>query len=216
MGGGDGVRWFELSVKAGDEVSLVFPAVRDCFEPAFGARIAAGGLAATIPRTARAFLRAAGRAGYGVTDDDDPKFTEFQDRPPDPRIEVGPAPGIVSARLVERFGSAGEHSHALASALAEDVRARRWRLVPAYARWMASRSLYGGGAVSWLVRGLARFRRLLILPGIERIGNPVITRQLALLPSRPWPEIGKLAGWALAHRPRAGGSPFPGGFYYRA
>src|ERR1022692_2633032 len=112
----------------------------------------------TVPLTARAFLDAAALAGYMVADTDVPGFTTYQDPPPDPQIPVGPVPGIVSARLVERFGPPGQESHALASALRADARAGRWRLAGAYGRLVIARSLYSGGVAARAVRGLARCR----------------------------------------------------------
>jgi hypothetical protein len=49
------------------------------------------------------------------------------------------------------------------------------------------------------------------------VGNPVLTRQFALLlTSRGWRQIGELADWSISHRSQPGGSPFPSDYYYRA
>ncbi len=164
----DEVLWFEPFTGSRATASLFFPDARGCFRPDLPPRAVARGAKTVIPLTAAAFLDVAARAGYGVADDDKPRFTQVQDPPPDPRPRVGPAPGIVSARLIARFGPAAEESHALFSALRADAAAGRWRLAPGYLRWAVSRSLYGHGAASLLVRGLARFRWLLLLPGIRR------------------------------------------------
>ncbi|HVB41479.1 MAG TPA: hypothetical protein VNF47_02080 [Streptosporangiaceae bacterium] len=217
MGLADAVAWFEPWMPARTTAGLFFPAAADCFLPDFPAGTNTAEMRVTVPLTARAFLDAAARAGYVVADTDVPGFTTYQDPPPDPRISVGPVPGIVSARLVERFGPPGEESHALASALRADVRAGRWRMAGAYARLVISRSLYGGGVAAVAVRGLARIRRLLELPGARMIGDPVLTRQFALLlSSRRSLEIGVLADWAIKHRQQPDGSPYPADCYYRA
>lgn len=217
IGEAGAVAWFEPWLPSRATAELFFPAAAGCFVPDFPAGVDTGDMTVTIPLTAQAFLDAAARAGYGTADTDMPMFATHQDLPPDPSVPMGPVPGIVSARLVERFGPPDEESHALRSALRADLRAGRWRLAGAYARWAVSRSLYGGGAAALAVRGLARFRRALVLPGARRVGNPLLTRQYALLLSAGrWQEIGTQAEWSISHRRRADGSPFISDYYYRA
>jgi hypothetical protein len=213
----DWVAWFEPSMQARADAGSFFPAAADCFMPDFPAGTDTGKAEDTIPLTARAFLDAAENAGYGVADSDDPAFTKRQAQPTVQPVLVERVPAIVSARLVERFGLPDEQLHAVLSALRADVRSRRWRLAGAYGRWAVSRSLYGEGVVALAVRGLARYRRVLVLPGIRRVGNPLLNREYALLlTDRQWPNVGKLADWSVSHRRRPDGSRFPADYYYRA
>lgn len=203
--------WFEPSPESRAAISLAFPGAEHSFQPLV---LPSGG---DVPATARAFLRTARRAGYPVNDTDRPKFTDPQQWPPDPQISVGPVPGILSARLIERFGSHSEELHALLAALAHDLARRRWRLLPAYARWALSRSMYGHGTAEHVVSGLARFRRLLMLPGIRRIGHGIVRRQFAiLLTAGRWQEVEDLARWSLRCRRQRDGTQFPADYYYRA
>ena len=213
----DRVVWFEPSEETRGTISLFFPSVRNVFQPHFPAGMDTDDLTQTVPPTARAFLDAAGQDGYRVDDDDDPPFTHAQSWPLAPEIAVGPTPGIISARLVERFGSSGEELHALLAALRRDLVARRWRVLPKYARLAFSRSLYSSGVAARAVETVSRFRQLLVLPGVRRLGDPIILRQFALLlPAGRWQEIEALAEWSLRHRRRRDGARFPSDYYYRS
>ena len=147
----DRVLWFEPSLETREAIRLFFPTVGDGLKPTSPAEMDAHDLNQTVPPTARAFLEAAALDGYEVDDDDDPPFTAAQESPPDPEIDIGSTPGIMSARLVERFGSSSEQLHALLAALRRDSSAWRWHLFPAYARWAFSRSLYNHGIAAQAV-----------------------------------------------------------------
>jgi hypothetical protein len=213
----DDVLWFEPSLETRDAIGLFFPTVGEGLVPPLAAELDTDDLSQTVPPTARAFLERAALDGYAVDDDDNPPFAATQESPPDPELDIGSTPGIMSARLVERFGPSSEELHALLAAFRRDVSGRRWSLFPAYARWTFSRSFYNHGIAAQIVEFSSRIRSVLVLPGIRRLGDPIILRKFALLlTAGDWEEIGKLAEWSLRDRRRRDGTTFPSDYYYRA
>ena len=185
----DRVLWFEPSLETRDAIGLFFPTVGDGLVPTLPDEVDAHDLGQTVPPTARAFLETARLDGYMVDDDDDPPFAATQESPPDPEVDIGSTPGIMSARLVERFGPSSEELHALFAALRRDLLAWRWSLFPAYARWTFSRSLYNHGIAARMVR-----IRVAVSLAVRVPWRPSVRQSHHLAKVRPSPHRWRLAG----------------------
>lgn len=133
-------------------------------------------------------------------------------------LELSETPGIVQARIVERFGAVADERAALRTARRKDLLWRRGpREVRAHLRWAASRSFYRGGVLHAMGNLLIRARPLMRgpAPGLSRLRDGVDTFGPALLLSEGrYEELYRLADRAV--RTRTGAGTNPGDYYYRA
>jgi SIR2-like protein len=199
------VLWFEPYCDVRREIQSAFPRSAIAFLPP---RPDEG-----EPRraTAEAFFRLAAEAEVAP----DPSLAQEmleRDRPPlDVHLSIPVPPGIVHARLVERFGEWRADEPALRTARRSDAAHLRVRSLPAHIRWARSRSLYGDGRVAEVVEWLAHHRR--VLDGLR----PQAARDYAIagisalrLQQRSWDRVEEFARWAVEHR----GAPTD--YYYLA
>jgi hypothetical protein len=176
--------------------------------------------------TARAFLDFARDCGLGVCDELVSRALREADGDACPRpggLRIPRTPGIVHARLVERFGHPAEVPRAIRSARKEDLRTMRNlpklrpRTVRAHGRWALSESLYSEGVVARTVRAYARREWLLQAPVLHRPRDFVLDKVTALmLTDGDWPGLLKVTSFASSVRHTPSGEPRPNDRYYRA
>lgn len=209
------VVWFEPTRQQQDTITASFPASALNLKP----KLPDDQDASDYVGNATLFVEFARGCGVNLDDEFVRKFVDSP-VPPVPTLPKKDPPAITYARLIARFGAAGDELEALRAARAEDL-CHRWRLRTgsAYAKWEFSLSLYGTtgrppGAVRTLHRWLASHRW--VLAGIQppRLRNRLITRACAVLLQDNQPkQLEEFADWAAQRR---AGSALASDLYYRA
>jgi hypothetical protein len=132
-------------------------------------------------------------------------------------IRLWGAPGIASARLVERWGAPGHQGHAIKEARKDDFRHFRFKTLRPHLRWIFRESLYSGGLI-----GPATVRLLVGHPRILRqcprsLRNYALTRNCALLlAGRDWQALASFVDWTMSYRGVCGDPPSGSDQYYRS
>jgi hypothetical protein len=209
------VRWFEPSNAVRDYIRRSFRDVQVSFDPDElpydDSRVADN-----VEVTASSFLSYADsedllehagpeiRRSLGTTETRDVSF-DF-----DP-------PAIAQARLVERFGRAGDVAWALAAARRADLLRPRPTHVSAHCRWALSRSLYSDKGLLRRVIGAAARRPKALRYAPHRIASVVYDKGTAvLLPAGEIDALYDLTTQAREQPWREGGLRHGSDLYYRA
>jgi hypothetical protein len=209
----DRVIWFEPSQRRREEIERAFPAADLEFRPAVVPSQAAAARAAT----GRAFLELAGEAGVAVESGlADALLDQSEGSPSLEPFALAEPAGVTQARLVERFGFAGDDRVALRTARHLDLRERRLDSLAAHLRWARNNSVYDEGALADAMEWLAG--RPWLLAKLRPLGlrDYLITRACGvLLQKGHWRELEGFADWAVRTR-SASGDANPSDLYYRA
>jgi tetratricopeptide (TPR) repeat protein len=209
------VHWFEPSSESREDIRRFFPQEKiDILPHDFPNGTNTGELKSTVPYTAQAFLTFASDSGYPVRDSDMPSFTEFQS--PHKHLSFN-VPNIVSAQLVEKYGSSKKERRAYWCAFKLDLRRPKLGVLRHYSHWRLSRSLYNHGVVALCVRFARPANGLLYRIGAMKFADALVLRQLALLlKDGKWEKIGSLVEWSVAQREESSRAPLPANSYYLA
>jgi hypothetical protein len=203
--------WFEPDARNRRLIRRAFPGLGDVFDPT------------DLPSDGRdpytvteeAFLDFVTRRGGSV----DPDLTDQFLRPPErnfAKIPLPHPPGLVYARLIERWGPMGAQRRALWVARINDLVHLRIRTLKGHLRWTLRRSLYGGHVAPLAVRRLAS-RPSILAKASETARDYIITRNCALLlGDHQWDKLGEFADWAIDFRRDCGDPPNPSDLYYRS
>jgi hypothetical protein len=204
----DEVLWFEPFGARRHAIERAFPYAQIRFAPVLSGDQPAG---AAITATGEAFAELAERVGAPIDPALRTALSSIGALPEPPQLSLKRPPGLTHARLVERFGAAGDDARALRTARREDFRRLRVRTIRGHLRWTINNSLYHGGGAAHLVDWLGRHRGILGWLPPRRLRDYVITRECALrLQRRDWRELDDFASWAVGVRDN------PSDLYYRA
>ncbi|HEX8104884.1 MAG TPA: SIR2 family protein [Solirubrobacteraceae bacterium] len=206
------VVWHEPFVGPRREVQQAFRHIeRVTFRPRLS-----GDSGADVAANAQAFLDLAEAAGTELESEVRAAVISPYTLPSPPTLELAEPPGIVQARVVERFGAPAVHPEALRAARVDDLLARRSSTLPGHLRWAVTRSLYNAGTAARLVRWLAAHRRVLHAVRPLPLRDHLITRASALRLRDGWEPLGQFAEWSTRVRRGPDGQPYPVDLYYRA
>jgi len=203
--------WFEPDERNRRLIRRAFPDLGDIFDPT---DLPSGG-GDPFTATEDAFLHFVAGRGGRVESDLAGRFL----RPPErnfPAIPLEHPPGLVYARIVERWGPMGAQKRALWIARTTDLVHLRIRTLKGHLRWALRRSLYGGHLAPAVVRLLAS-RPSVLARASATTREYILTRNCALLlGDHQWDRLGEFAEWAIEFRHECGDPPNPSDLYYRS
>jgi hypothetical protein len=207
----DEIIWFEPDGNNRRLIRRAFPELGDIFDPAD--LPSDGGDPFTA--TEVAFLDFVAECGGSV----EPDLAEGFLRSPErnfPEIRLAHPPGLVYAKIIERWGPIGAQRRALWIARITDLVHLRFRTLKGHLRWALRRSLYGGHVAPLAVRILAS-RPSILAKASAKTRDYIITRNCALLlGDHQWDRLGEFADWASEFRRDCGDPPNPSDLYYRS
>jgi hypothetical protein len=203
--------WFEPDEKKRRLIRRAFPELGDVFNPA---DLASAGDDPYVA-TERSFLDLIGSRRGRI----DPEVAEQFLQQPNrvfPKSPLAHPPGLVYARIIERWGPMGAQRKALWIARATDLVHLRLGTLRGHLRWTLRRSLYGGRVAPAAVRLLVA-RPSMLAKASVRARDYIITRNCALLlGDHEWDRLGDFVNWAIEFRDRCGDPPNPSDLYYRS
>ena len=203
--------WFEPDEGNRRLIRRAFPDLGGVFDPT---DLPSGG---DDPFTATedAFLHFAAERGCRVEPDLAGRFVLTPQRN-FPAIPLEHPPGLVYARIIERWGPMGAQRRALWIARTTDLVHLRIGTLKGHLRWTLRRSLYGGHLAPAVVRLLAS-RPSVLARASATAREYILTRNCALLlGDHQWDRLGAFAEWAIEFRHECGDPPNPSDLYYRS
>jgi hypothetical protein len=203
--------WFEPDESNRRLIRRAFPELGDVFDPTELPSDDGNPFAATE----KAFLGFVERRGGSV----EPDLAALFLRAPEqnfPEIRLPHPPGLVYARLIERWGPIGAQRRAIWTARIADLTHLRVRTLKGHLRWALRRSLYSGHLAPAAVRLLAS-RPSIMLRMSAKVRDYILTRNCALLlGDHEWDRLGEFAEWAIKFRHECNDPPNPSDLYYRS
>lgn len=207
----DEIVWFEPDKRNRRLIRRAFPDLEDVFDPLELPSDDRNPFTATED----AFLDFVAGRGAIV----EPGLADLFVREPErnfPEIPLPHPPGLVYARLIERWGPIGAQRRAIWMARISDLLHLRIRTLKGHLRWALRRSLYGGRLVPAAVRQLAS-RPSIMARMSATARDYILTRNCALLlGDHQWDRLGEFAEWAIRYRQECGDPPNPSDLYYRS